>query len=360
MNIAFCKFAGMGNGGCEKYLQSIALLYKQRGHSVNYFYTNAAPSIGSSFVHPDNNADRIALLESKDIILTKIDVGSRSVSLKEFNWIDTNFPNLFHEKDYEYMVTAGDGRAEYPYTDLHDIKIIHTVHGSHPFNKPNIVKSVLLCRWQAEQWIANGGNRDRVEIIPPIVVVPEVWTKNFRVRHGIPVDAFVYGLHQGKSDAGSLVSLQAFASLRLKNSYCVFLGGSDNHRQFCIDNNLANVIFLDVTSCVNSIHEFLDSIDVYAHCRVDGEVASACIIEAMFHKKPIISFIGNGINLGHLEQLEGCGRVCHSVEEYAEEMVRLQDKNYHAEMSHRIGEKYNTFYDYKLVEKKLLQLIGTV
>jgi len=141
MNIAFCKFAGMGNGGCEKYLQSIALLYKQRGHGVNYFYTNAAPSIGSSFVHPDNNADRIALLESKDITLTKINVGSRSVSLKEFKWIDTNFPDLFREKDYEYMVTAGDGRAEYPYTDLHDIKIIHTVHGSHPFNKPNIVKS---------------------------------------------------------------------------------------------------------------------------------------------------------------------------------------------------------------------------
>ena len=96
MNIAFCKFAGMGNGGTEKYLQSIALLYKQQGHGVNYFYTNAALLIGSSSVHPDNNAERISLLKNNNITLTKIDVGALSVSPKECKWIDTNFPNLLH------------------------------------------------------------------------------------------------------------------------------------------------------------------------------------------------------------------------------------------------------------------------
>jgi len=188
------------------------------------------------------------------------------------------------------------------------------------------------------------------------VTVPATWTKTFREKNGIPADAFVYGLHQGKG-VGSLVSLQAFSSLVKSNCYCAFLGGSEIHRQYCRDNNIKNVIFVDATSSVNDIHDFLDGIDVFAHCRVDGEVCSAAIIESMYHEKPIISYIGDGTNLGHVEQIKGCGTMTHSVEEYAQEMIKLQDKNYYSDMSGRIRDKYRAVYDSKIVEKKLLQLI---
>lgn len=365
MKISFCKFAGLANGGTEKYLQSIAMLYRRHGHDVDFYYTNAAPIMGSSFVHPDNNQDRIELLKHNGINLVPINVGCRQEMMIQTsngyryhsNWLDTNFPSLFDESKYEYMVTAGDGRSEYPYSTLNNIKIIHTVHGFHTFNKPNIVKSVLLCKWQADKWIANGGDPSRAEIIPPLVPVPETWTRTFREKHDIPTDAFVYGLHQSKGLA-SLVSLQAFSSLNNPNCYFALLGGSDEHRKYCKDNSIKNVVFLDATSSVNDIHDFLDGIDVYAHCRVDGEVASACIIEAMAHFKPIISHIGNGINLGHLEQLKNCGKMTQSVQEYAQEMVALRQPNYYKEMSARIEDKYKSVYDYRMVEKKLLQLIG--
>lgn len=364
MKIAFCKFAGLANGGTEKYLQTVALLHRRAGHDVHFFYTNAAPTAGSSFVHADNNQDRIELLSENGVVLVPVSVGYRQDALMTVSgngygyhsqWVNTDFPSVFKETDYGCLVTAGDGRSEYPYSDLHDIKIIHTVHGFHAYNKPNIVKSVLLCKWQADKWTANGGDVSRAEIIPPLVSVPQSWTRTFRERHSIPPDALVYGLHQGNG-VGSLVSLQAFASLKNSNCYFALLGGSAVHRQYCAEHNIKNVIFLDATSSVNDIHDFLDGIDVYAHCRVDGEVASACIIEAMAHSKPLISFIGDGTNLGHVEQLNGCGRMTYSVEEYADEMTRLLDEKYRTDASARVAEKYKTVYDYRLVENKFLTL----
>lgn len=77
MRIAFCKFAGMGNGGIEKYLQTMTIIYKNAGHQVDYFYTNAAPITDSSWVHPDNNQDRIDFLTKEGINLIPVYVESR-------------------------------------------------------------------------------------------------------------------------------------------------------------------------------------------------------------------------------------------------------------------------------------------
>ena len=353
MKIAFCKFAGLANGGTEKYLQTIAMLYKQNNHEVDYFYTNAAPILDSNFIHPDNHPDRIELLKSKNINLIPVRVGANS----GIKWIDTDFYDLFSERNYDVLVTAGNGRREYPYNELQNIPIIHTIHGIHVFNQPNVKKSVLLCKWQADKWIKNGGDIKKIEVIPGIVYVPDKWTISFREKHGIPKDAFVFGLHQAKG-VGSTIALEAFSKTKNKNMYYVILGGSDNHREYCRQNSIQNVIFVDPTSSVDEIHDFLDSIDVYAHCRVDGEVCSASITEAMYNKKPIISFIGDGTNLGHVEQIEGCGKMTYSAEEYFNEMTQLQNKNYYEEMAEKVWQKYSSTYCYKKVEQKFLNLIG--
>jgi len=43
MRIAFVKFCGLVSGGIEKYLQTIAILFRQNGHQVDYYYTNNCP-----------------------------------------------------------------------------------------------------------------------------------------------------------------------------------------------------------------------------------------------------------------------------------------------------------------------------
>lgn len=349
MKLSFCKFVGLANGGTEKYLQSLAIFYKNNGHEVDYYYTNVAPS---TWDHPDNDPTRENLLRDSGVNLKKIYL-ERLVGNE---WINTNFFDIFKESDYDYLIGAGNGMPDYPYHKLKNIPIIHTIHGDHVFNQHNIKKSVLLCKWQADRWINNGGDSKKIEIIPSYVPVPNKWSNSFREKNNIPEDAFVYGFHQrNDNNISSNISLACFSAIKIPNTYFTILGGSDKHRNFVKENNIKNVIFIDYTSSIDTIHEFLDGIDVYAHCRNDGEVCSAAIIEAMYHGKPVIS--APGLNMGHVEQIENCGMMCYSTEEYLEQMIRIHNKNYYDELTEKTKIKYYNNYDYKIVEKKFKELI---
>lgn len=355
MKIAICKFAGMGNGGIEKYLQTIAIIFKQNGYDVDYFYTNCAPILGTNWVHPDNDNNRIEYVKSHGINLISIHTDARN-DPNQYEWINTNFFDYFNEDDYEFILFGGNGVPEFPYNKLNKIKIIHTIHGDNVFNKENIHKSVLLCQWQANRWLQKGGDISKLEIIPSIVYVPDDYSKNFRVKYNIPSTAFVYGFHQRNDDTiSSTISLEAFSLIVTDNTFFAILGSTEIHKNFVSSRNIRNVIFVDYTSDVDTIHEFIDGIDVYSHCRVDGEVCSACIIEGLSHSKPIISY--PGLNMGHLEQLDGCGVMAYSVDEYKNEMIRLQDKEYYDEMSSKVKIKYETTYKYSIVVNKLLGLV---
>lgn len=352
MKIAFCKYGGLAAGGTEKYLQSLALLYDKSGHQIDYYYTNATPIEGTDWKHPDTCPDRKLLLQSSGINTILVETQERRSNSE---WVNTNFFKLFKESNYDYLVTAGDGRTEYPYYLIRQIPIIHTIHGWHVNSAPNIHKSVLLCKWQADKWLSNGGDSNKLVIIPPLIPAPD-FTLDFRQTHNISTDAFVFGLHQAAGVA-SLVSLEAFAKIISNNVYYVILGGDDQHRSFCKYNNIKNVIFLPFERDITKIHSFLNGIDVYAHCRNDGEVCSASIIEAMSHRKPIISYIGNGTNIGHIEQINGVGTVASTVSEYANEMSKCFDKSYYMDLTTKVYQRYTERYEYNIVANKLLGLL---
>jgi len=355
MKIAFCKYGGLAAGGTEKYLQSLALLYKEAGHEVDYFYTNATPIEGTNWQHPDTCPARKELVESAGINTKLVQLSRRRSAADGAGWVDTNFFDLFDESKYDRLVTAGDGRPEFPYTKLGRVPIIHTIHGWHVYNAPNIRKSVLLCNWQANQWKANGGDTSKLEVIPSLIPIPRVDGTGFRESIGVPADALVFGLHQAPG-VPSLVSLNAFSQIVRNNTYYVILGGDQQHRQFVQSQGIKNVIFLPVSG-VETVHAFLESIDVYAHCRRDGEVCSASLIEAMAHGKPIVSHYGDGTNLGHLEQVRGIGAVTDSVGEYAAEMSKFFDTGYRAELAKMTYERYLSVYEYSLVASRFRGLL---
>jgi glycosyltransferase involved in cell wall biosynthesis len=356
LKIAFCKYAGLAAGGTEKYLQSLALLYKKAGHIVDYYYTDATPIDGTTWQHPDTCPIRRSLLQSAGIN-TKFVKAQRRAHVDHYSeWIGTDFFDLFDESQYDYLVTAGDGRAEFPYYLLKQIPIIHTVHGWHAYNAPNVRKSVLLCNWQAQRWIVNGGDENKLEVIPPLIPIPDFESGTFRQKHKIPEDALVFGLHQAPGVA-SLVSLEAFSEIVTDNVYYVILGGDGQHRSLCKNKGIRNVIFLPIESDARKVHAFLDGIDVYAHCRRDGEVCSASLIEAMAHGKPIVSHVGDGTNLGHLEQVEGIGRVTNNVREYAKEMRRYFDRSYRQELAAKATQKYSTTYEHGVVADRIIALL---
>tara|TARA_Y100000004_G_C8956036_1_gene430884 strand:+ start:3497 stop:4591 length:1095 start_codon:yes stop_codon:yes gene_type:complete len=356
IKLACIKFAGMASSGVEKYLQTIAALLPKDKFDIDFFYTNAAPFIRSSFVHPVNDDSRLEFVKSHGVNTIKVDVEAKIGDKQPYEWINTNFWSLFNEDDYDFILTGRGGYPEYPFNLINKTKIIDTIHSFDGEDKPNIAKAILLCKWQAEKWASSGGNIDKAVIIPTIVKVPPKQKSNIREKLNIPDDAFVYGFHQGnREEIFSPVSLMAYNQIKNNNNFFVIMGGASRHRSLAKKINCPNIKFIDHCSSVEEIHNFLSGIDVFAHARADGEVCSAAMIEALYHGKPIISH--PALNMGHAEQLEGCGKMAYSVNEYAGHMISYEeDRALYQKDSENALNKYKNFYDYKKVQEKIVSV----
>lgn len=360
--VACIKFAGLASGGTEKALQNIAMILSQQDdYAVDYYYTNAAPFLNHWFVHPDNDENRKKWVESFGINTIPVHVESKQANIAPYVWNNTNFWELFDEDEYDIIQTARGGYPEYPFNLINRTKIIDGIHSDSGEDKDNIVRAILISKWQAEKWASNGGNIQKAVIIPNLVSVPEKFKSNLREKLGIPEDAFVYGFHQrDDSNIFSPVSLQSYSLIQNKDTHFILLGGSIKHRQLAKQLNLKNIHFIDFSSDQKLIHNFLGAIDVYAHSRVDGEVCSVAMIEAMYHGKPIVTHPGT-VSMGHAEQIEGCGYMAYSIDDYAKKIKSIQDsKDLYLEMSQNTQNKYFEKYSYNTVKKKILDLYREV
>lgn len=353
MKVACFKFAGLGSGGTEKYLQTMACVLKKK-HDVDYFYTNNAPMIGTSWRHPENCEKRKQYVESHGIKTVPIHLDAYDNNSK--TWIQSNIWDVFDPTQYDVVQTARYGFPEFPFTDINGTKIVDSIHGDANDPVSKVKWSILLCKWQADKWISSGGDASKISIIPGLVYVPDVFPTTTRKKYGIPEDAFVYGIHQRNDDGiFSPVALMAYSQIQNNNTYFLVLGGSTLYRKVAEQLNLKNVIFVDFSPDTKDIHDFLNALDVYAHARSDGEVCSASITEALYHGLPVITHPGQ--NMGHQEQIEGCGKMASSVEEYAREMLALQkNESYRQEKSHLALQRYTDKYCYKTVEQNILDL----
>ena len=65
--------------------------------------------------------------------------------------------------------------------------------------------------------------------------------------------------------------------------------------------------------------------------------------------------------MGHAEQIEGCGRLVNSLEEYTHEMILLEkSKDYYEDKSNLSLERYKEKYDYKKVENQFKELYNSI
>lgn len=350
---AFIKFAGLAAGGTEKYLQTIACLLPKDKFQIDYFYTNAAPFLNSGFVHPDNDNMREQIVRDAGVNIVPVHVDSKNGEPPPYNWNGTDFWDKFRESEYDFVQTARGGYPEYPFNIINHCPIIDSIHSFRGEDKPNIKNAILLCNWQAQKWASNGGNINKAVIIPSIVPVPPKKPSTLRARLGLGDDIFIYGFHQAnRSDIFSGNSLIAYAAIENRYSAFVILGGCQQHRDLARQLNLQNVFFIDFASSVDDIHDFLGGINAYAHARSDGEVCSAAIIEAMYHGKPVISH--PALNMGHAEQLEGCGVMANSLDDYVTEMKMLQIPDYYITKSEKTLKRYEDRYNYRKVEQDMV------
>ena len=210
-------------------------------------------------------------------------------------------------------------------------------------NKSNVFKTVLISQEQKRRWINAGGAPDKATIIPVPVEVPNYGDESYREEFGWK-DKFVFGMHQ-RNDVHifSSIPLEAYDEIENNDTAFLLLGGSDNYKKQAKDLGLKNFKCLPTTGELEPIHKFLNTLDVYAHGRADGEQCSCAIIEAMSHGLPMISHVAP--SMGQAEQIADAGKVVSDYSEYAEVMAQMyNDEEYYNQCSKNSKERYNNVY----------------
>ena len=117
--------------------------------------------------------------------------------------------------------------------------------------------------------------------------------------------------------------IDAYKQIENENTAFIMLGGSKLYQEQEAALGIKHIIFLPETGDSTIIFKFLNSIDVYAHGRKDGEINSQAMAEAMYFGSPIISHVST-VNNGHIECIGDAGAVLTTVAEYAHELATLQ------------------------------------
>jgi hypothetical protein len=290
--------------------------------AVDYFYCDAAPYIGSAYKHPDTDADRLAYMETAGVKLVKFTVGFKDVTKPTHDWVNTDFWEVFDQDAYDLVQTATAGPAEYPYVHM-TLPVVEYVTLSAGVNRSrNVALTIHLSQWQRRQWAASGGDLRRSAVIPIPAEEPASGS-NLRAELDIPEDDAVAGFHQRAQDEiFSPIPLEAFAVNARPGRWFVVMGGSGRYREQAAHLDLVNVRFIEHHGAPERISRFLNTLDVFAHGRSDGETFGTVFAEAMMHGKPCISHRSPIAN-GQVETMGPAGLFAVDGDDYAAKLGQL-------------------------------------
>ena len=364
IRVAFVKFGGLAAGGTERRLQAIAANLPKEQFDITYFYCDAAPYIGSDYKHADTDPKRLQYMHANGVDLIKFHVGAKDITVPTHDWVDTDFWELFDQSQYDIVQTGKAGPAEYPFYLL-SIPFIETVNlDAGVDHSENLVWSFFASQWQRKRWIRSGGRIEKSSVIATPVFSPATNT-NLRKKLGIPENALVCGFHQRNDDRiFSPIPLDAFAQTSNSNRHFLVMGGRESYREQAATLGVSNVHFLEHSGDSVRISAFLNSLDIFAHGRRDGETFGTVLAEAMAHERPCLShasLVGN--NNAQIETMGPGGLFAQDLDEYCQMLETLFENE---ELRKKLAQKARThaerYYSLSACVQKVantyLQLMG--
>jgi Glycosyl transferases group 1 len=320
--IAFVKFGGLAAGGTERWLQTMAANLPRERFAIDYLYCDTAPYIGSDFQHPDTDPARLRYMRQAGVNLVKFSVGAKDVTTPTHDWVDTDFWEIFDPQAYDLVQTAKAGHAEYPYCHM-KIPVVECVTLDAGTDRSrNVVLSILLSQRQRRTWTGTGGKLQRSLIIPIPAEEPASMV-DLRDELGIPRDSDVAGFHQrAQNEIHSPIPLNAFCAVFRPERYFLIMGGGSLYRRQAAELGLRNVIFLEHHGAAVEISKFLNTLDVFAHGRADGETFGTVFAEAMMHGKPCLSH-RSPISNAQPETMGPAGLFATDAQDYATKLDQL-------------------------------------
>lgn len=337
IRIAVFTYYGLDKGGTEKFLQTVSALLPKNKYVVDYYYIDSIPQKVSQVKKQYLLDNQVNLMPYN---CEKIEVKKRYVYQ-----VKSNFFDIF--KGADIILTGSSGFTEQVLENIKNIPIVQTIHyvdGAD--NQYNVSRVLHISDFSKNMWIKKGGDKLRTGMISHPIIIPRYNKVDIRQKFGLDFNDFVFGLHQRDNDyIFSEIPLKAYAKVENEHTAFIICGGSKKYREQAKSLKLKRVFFIDATDSNDIIYSFLESLDVYAHGRFDGELNSTALAEAMFFGLPIITHPSDVFN-GQLEVIKGNGYVAKNWNEYAEKMkVLLYDKktyqNFSKGSKRMFMEKYN-------------------
>lgn len=289
IRIGFVKFGGLSSGGTERWLQMMAANLPKEEFDIDYYYCDTAPYIGSDYKHASTDPMRLAYMRDHGVNMIKFHVQAKDVRLPTHDWIGTDFWNVFDASKYDLLQTAKAGPAEYPYFKVNLPVVEFVALGTGVDASQNIAYSIHLSQWQRARWCGLGGKLNKSDIISIPANAP-CTSEDLREYLGISESAIVAGFHQRNDDSiYSPVPLAAFARVVNEDRHFIIMGGGQSYINQAKTLNLKNIHFLPHSGDDVKISLFLNTLDIFAHGRKDGETFGAVFAEAMMHGKPCLS-----------------------------------------------------------------------
>lgn len=309
IRIAFIKQDGLQCGGTELWLQNIAAKLNKQKFCADYFYTG------------ETDPDRAAFLSQNGVRLVPVECSGYDKK-QDDKWLDTNFFELFNEDNYDLIQSAIAGPRQWPFYLLKK-PVIHSVHlGHYADTSDNVYYSFFLSEWMRRRNAKLGGIYQLSSVVPVGVSLP-LCSEDLRAELHIPQNAVVAGFHQRNADnIFSPIPLNSFAKLQQNDRYFIILGGGEKYTQQAQKLGIKNFIQLPHTHDRNMISKFLNTLDIFAHGRRDGETFGYVFAEAMIHHLPCIGHKSRKQN-AHKDTIDNGGFFVRSQKEYTQKLKIL-------------------------------------
>ena len=135
--------------------------------------------------------------------------------------------------------------------------------------------------------------------------------------------ALVAGFHQrADNNIFSPIPLEAFSRIKNPQFYFALLCGSSKYKALAEKLRIKNIRFIKPKSDELTISKFLNTLDIFAHGRKDGETFGTVFAEAMMHKKPCLSHWSPIAN-AHKETMGPAGLFAKDLDDYTEKLHSL-------------------------------------
>lgn len=346
INIAFIKREGLGAGGTERWLQFAAITFVKNNYNVDYYYSQD---------RQDKN--RIKELNKNNVNLIPFKIKKIA---NNSEWIDTDFWKKFDENNYDFIITSMYCSTEYPFDKIKKPIIPGINFGIHVDLTKSILHSFFPSEWLRQKWIKNGGSKLKSSVIPVPVERP-FNNNNFRKKLKIKNSDIVAGFHQRvDNNIFSNIPLNSFKNFDRGDFYFIIMGGSERYKKQAKALKLKNVIFLNHSSDHSIISKFLNTLNIFAHGRSDGETYGSVFAEALMHGLPCLSHY-TGIDDAQKDTMGPHGVFAKNQIEYDQFLEKLFINN-----SFRNKLKLNSKnfakknYYRRLIEKKIIKSFNKI